>query len=77
MWSSIPNVNEAIVNQSLEKYKQLAKQGKPIVHETKAEWTVLASIVMIHCRKSIYIICIYLHCFDVYVIYIHSQYQQG
>ncbi|RCH87863.1 tRNA-specific adenosine deaminase 1 [Rhizopus azygosporus] len=39
---------DAIVNATLKKYKELPKQGKPIFHETKAEWTVLASIVMVH-----------------------------
>jgi tRNA-specific adenosine deaminase 1 len=56
MWTLIPNVKDAIVKKTLEKYKQLPKQGKPIIHETKAEWTVLASIVMIHCRTyNIYV----------------------
>lgn len=49
MWNCIPNVESEIVNAVLKKYKELTKQGKPIIHETKAEWTVLASIVMIKC----------------------------
>lgn len=51
MWKSIPNVELEIVNASIKKYKELGKSGKPLQHETKAEWTVLASIVMIHCCK--------------------------
>lgn len=47
-WKSIPNVHSNIVNVTLKKYNELPKQGKPIFHEKKAEWTVLASIVMIH-----------------------------
>jgi tRNA-specific adenosine deaminase 1 len=47
MWQCIANVESEIVNAVLKKYKELGKQGKAIVHETKAEWTVLASIVMI------------------------------
>lgn len=47
-WKDILNVESLIVNASLKKYKELSKGGKPILHETKAEWTVLASIVMIH-----------------------------
>lgn len=38
--------NVDIVNAVLKKYNSLSKGGKPIQHETKAEWTVLASIVM-------------------------------
>ncbi|KAK4515554.1 uncharacterized protein ATC70_010504 [Mucor velutinosus] len=49
MWKSIPNVQAKIVQATLDRYNQLSKQGKPILHEKKAEWTVLASIVMIHC----------------------------
>ncbi|KAL9551838.1 hypothetical protein MBANPS3_004063 [Mucor bainieri] len=48
MWKSIPNVQAKIVQATLDRYNQLSKQGKPILHEKKAEWTVLASIVMIH-----------------------------
>ncbi|KAI9478846.1 MAG: adenosine deaminase/editase [Benjaminiella poitrasii] len=47
-WKTIPNVESKIVEATLRKYKELTKQGKPLVHEIKAEWTVLASIVMIH-----------------------------
>lgn len=53
MWKSIPNVQSEIVRASLDKYNQLSKQGKPIIHEKKAEWTVLASIVMIHCSTCL------------------------
>lgn len=49
MWQCIDDVETKIVNEVLKKYKELGKQGKPILHETKAEWTVLASIVMIQC----------------------------
>lgn len=52
MWKSIPNVESEIVNASIKKYKELGKSGKPLQHETKAEWTVLASIVMIHCPND-------------------------
>ncbi|GAN09841.1 adenosine deaminase editase [Mucor ambiguus] len=51
MWKSIPNVQAKIVQATLDRYNQLSKQGKPILHEKKAEWTVLASIVMIHCTS--------------------------
>jgi hypothetical protein len=71
MWKLIPNVNETIVKMSLLKYKQLSKQGKPIIHETKAEWTVLASIVMIHCRK--YYMHIFIYCFDAYICIFSQQ----
>ena len=53
MWKSIPNVNNAIVQASLKKYQALPKSGKPLFHETKAEWTVLASIVLIYCGNII------------------------
>ncbi|KAI8645868.1 adenosine deaminase/editase [Parasitella parasitica] len=52
MWKSIPDVESKIVQASLNKYNQLSKQGKPILHQQKAEWTVLASIVMIHCTSK-------------------------
>lgn len=38
--------NVDIVQAVLKKYRSLPKGGKPLVHEKKAEWTVLASIVM-------------------------------
>lgn len=53
MWKSIPNVQAKIVQAALDRYSQLSKQGKPILHEKKAEWTVLASIVMIHCSTCL------------------------
>ncbi|KAI8971561.1 hypothetical protein BDF20DRAFT_686272 [Mycotypha africana] len=53
LWRSIPNVDSEIVKATLKKYNELPKQGKPLVHESKAEWTVLASIVMIYCLRII------------------------
>ncbi|KAI8373820.1 hypothetical protein BD560DRAFT_88748 [Blakeslea trispora] len=52
MWHTIPNLDDKIVEISLKKYKELGKQGKPILHDTKAEWTVLASIVMVHFKNE-------------------------
>ncbi|KAI8334074.1 adenosine deaminase/editase [Choanephora cucurbitarum] len=52
MWHTIPDLENKIVEISLKKYKELGKQGKPLLHDTKAEWTVLASIVMVHFKNK-------------------------
>ncbi|GAA5798956.1 adenosine deaminase/editase [Helicostylum pulchrum] len=50
--------NVDIVKAVLKQYKSLPKGGKPLVHEKKAEWTVLASIVMIDDKQEIQVISI-------------------
>ncbi|KAI7896548.1 adenosine deaminase/editase [Mucor mucedo] len=50
--------NVDIVHAVLKKYHSLPKGGKPIQHETKAEWTVLASIVMVNDKGEIQVISI-------------------
>ncbi|KAI9264436.1 adenosine deaminase/editase [Sporodiniella umbellata] len=56
-WRSNSNFHSDIVNACLLKYKQLPKQGKPIFHKNKAEWTVLASIVMVqHSTQSLKVV---------------------
>ncbi|GAA5817005.1 hypothetical protein MFLAVUS_010540 [Mucor flavus] len=50
--------NVDIVQAVLKKYRSLSKGGKPLVHEKKAEWTVLASIVMIDDKQEIQVVSI-------------------
>ncbi|KAI9361075.1 adenosine deaminase/editase, partial [Pilaira anomala] len=52
------NRHDEIVKAVLKKYKELPKSGKPLVHKEKAEWTVLASIVMIDNKQEIQVISI-------------------
>jgi tRNA-specific adenosine deaminase 1 len=54
MWKDIPKFSEQLVKTTLEKYAKLAKNGKPLLHANKAEWTVLASILLVHYGKHVH-----------------------
>ncbi|KAI9016527.1 adenosine deaminase/editase [Phycomyces nitens] len=47
-WKSIPDLPNILASESIKKYNKLDKQGKPIVHSNKAEWTVLACILDVY-----------------------------
>ncbi|KAF7725107.1 hypothetical protein EC973_000433 [Apophysomyces ossiformis] len=51
-WEVIPDFANKIASASLEQYYKLSKQGKPLVHAAKAEWTVLACILKVHMRSE-------------------------
>ncbi|KAI8887402.1 hypothetical protein K501DRAFT_330629 [Backusella circina FSU 941] len=48
MWKDIPDFSQQLVKTTLDKYAKLAKTGKPLLHVNKAEWTVLASILLVY-----------------------------
>ncbi|OAD81342.1 hypothetical protein PHYBLDRAFT_69842 [Phycomyces blakesleeanus NRRL 1555(-)] len=47
-WQDIPNLPNLLAAESIKKFNKLDKQGKPLVHSNKAEWTVLACILAVY-----------------------------
>ncbi|CAO3598428.1 unnamed protein product [Absidia cylindrospora] len=45
----IPNLTNKLAKASLNRYAKLGKNGKPQLHAKKAEWTILACILAVHC----------------------------
>ncbi|KAI8096175.1 adenosine deaminase/editase [Halteromyces radiatus] len=48
-YSIIPDLPNQLAQASLNQYNKLGKNGKPQLHATKAEWTILATILAVHC----------------------------
>jgi tRNA-specific adenosine deaminase 1 len=47
----IPEFSDQLAQASLDRYEKLGKNGKPQLHTNKAEWTILATILAVHCNK--------------------------
>ncbi|KAI8336164.1 adenosine deaminase/editase [Chlamydoabsidia padenii] len=48
----IPDFANQLAKASLNRYEKLGKNGKPQLHATKAEWTILATILAVHCKSE-------------------------
>lgn len=48
----IPDFADRVATTTFACYDRLGKNGKPQLHSNKAEWTVLASVVVLHYGKQ-------------------------
>lgn len=50
-WKTIPDFADRIASESLKQYDRLPKTGKPQTQDTRAEWTILATVVQVYTRR--------------------------
>ncbi|KAI8374593.1 adenosine deaminase/editase [Radiomyces spectabilis] len=53
-WHDIPDFADKLAMASHAQYVKLPKQGKPLLHDSKAEWTVLACILAVYAHEEEY-----------------------
>ncbi|RUS18981.1 hypothetical protein BC937DRAFT_88113 [Endogone sp. FLAS-F59071] len=46
-WLTSPHFADKVASACIQQFHKLSKQGKPLIHPAKAEWTVLAGVVSV------------------------------